>query len=76
MGIFSSHTQKMNTSSSSHKGHEDETNSQTSSSSAHGSHTASHSNTSASKAACGCGSCHQAKRIEEDVVEVKEEWDY
>ena len=76
MGIFSSHSHTMNTASSNHQEHKDETNSQKSSVSDENTHSSSHSNTSASKKACGCGSCYQTKPIEEDVVEVKEEWDY
>lgn len=75
MGIFSSHNQSMHTASTNHQGAKDETG-QTASISDRNTHSSAHSSASSQKTACGCGSCHQAKPIEEDVVEVKEEWDY
>ena len=76
MGIFSSHNQTMHSASTNHQGLEDETNTQSSKVSGSGTHSSAHSNTASQKTACGCGSCHTAKPIEEESVEVKEEWDY
>jgi len=28
------------------------------------------------KSACGCGCAHNTKPVDEEVVEIKEEWDY
>jgi hypothetical protein len=52
---------------------ENETKSQTSSE-----HSASdeNSSTSSHKSACGCGCSHKTKPVDEEVVEIKEEWDY
>ena len=76
MGIFSSNTHTMKTSSSTHQNTEGETHDQTSSVSDNNTRSSAHSGTSSQRSACGCGCGYKAKPIEEDVVEVKEEWDY
>lgn len=76
MGIFSSHSQSMHSASTNHQGLEDEKNTQTSKVSDSGTHSSAHSSASSQKTACGCTSCHKTKPVEEDVIEVKEEWDY
>ena len=75
MGIFSSNTHTMKASSS-HQNLGRESNDKTSEVSDNNTHSSTHSSASSQRSACGCGSCHKAKPIEEDVVEVKEEWDY
>ena len=35
-----------------------------------------HSGTSSAKSSCGCGCAHKTKPMDEEVVEIKEEWDY
>lgn len=79
MGIFSAHHQtntSMKSATSNHEGYENEKSSETSGNSGTSSSSHTHSNTSAQKASCGCGSCHKAKPIEDETVEIKEEWDY
>ncbi|MBR2299185.1 MAG: hypothetical protein IJ870_01260 [Alphaproteobacteria bacterium] len=54
---------------------EDETKNQ-SSSSKQNSSSATHDSTSSHKSACGCGCGSRTKPMDEEVVEIKEEWDY
>lgn len=80
MGIFSTRHQTntgMKSASSNHQGYEDEKSSGSSDHSTASTSSNTHSGSSAQKASCGCGSCHKAKPIEDEVVEIKEEeWDY
>ena len=75
MGIFNHHhATQSNLGAATNKSHmsgEENENSST-----HGAFTSTHSTTSGSKSACGCGCAHKTKPIDEEVVEVKEEWDY
>jgi len=79
MGIFSSrhstNSDMKSTSGNYHLG-EDESKSQTSSSSNKSTSSEIHSDTSSQKSACGCGCAHRAKPVDEEVLEVKEEWDF
>jgi len=69
MGIFNHKTHNLHMS-------EDETKSQPSSKSSENSSSSAHSDTASHKSTCGCGCGAHTKPIQEDVVEVKEEWDY
>ncbi len=76
MGFFNHHTKtdsNLHASKAYHMDQEDETKTaETSKDSSSGSHTSS----SAHASACGCGCGHKTKPVDEEVVEIKEEWDY
>ena len=79
MGIFSSHhttnTGMKNASGNYHMSGDDKDD-KTSSSNHDHTPSGTHSSSASQKTACGCGCGHKAKPVDEEVVEVKEEWDY
>jgi len=79
MGIFSSHhtaNSSMKNGSGNYHMSGDEKDDQTSSSNHDTASSSSHSKTSSQKATCGCGYSHKAKPVDEEVLEINEEWDY
>ena len=80
MGIFTHHNKSQSNLHANDGYHMDDEHENQSSGSASQNHenssSATHSDTSSHKSACGCGCGSHTKPMDEEVVEVKEEWDY
>ncbi|GEM_PF-6446478 len=76
MGIFNHHHATQSNLDETSKGYHMSGEDHENTSSNHGTSDNSHTQSSGSKSACGCGCSAKAKPMDEEVVEIKEEWDY